>query len=254
MSCYNNFARVYDTFMENVPYDKWTEYVIEIFKKHRLPDTTGIVCELGCGTGNMTTRLCNKGFDMIGIDISEDMLMEARNKSGENILYLEQDMTEFELYGTVDAIVSFCDSINYITEENELLQLFKLVNNYLDIKGLFVFDVNTIYKFSSILKDNCYCQTTDDSAYTWENYYDEKSCINEFYTNFFIKEDNSDKYSRYEEYHYEKGYTTNKIIELIEKAGMEFVACYDELSFDPPRAESERIFFVAREKGKEEKQ
>lgn len=251
MSCYNNFAKVYDIFMENVPYDQWTEYILKIFEKHSLPKTTGILCELGCGTGNMTTRLCNKGFDMIGIDISEDMLMEARNKSDSSILYLEQDMTEFELYGTVDGIVSFCDSINYITEEDELLQVFKLVNNYLDIKGLFVFDINTIYKFSSILSDNCYCQTTDNSAYTWENYYDEESNINEFYTNFFIKEDNSDKYNRYEEYHYEKGYSIENIRELIEKAGMEFIACYEELTFNPPKADSERIFFVAREKGKE---
>lgn len=251
MSCYNNFAKVYDTFMADVPYDKWTEYILNIFEKHSLPKTTGILCELGCGTGNMTTRLSDKGFDMIGIDISEDMLIEARNKSDSSILYLEQDMTEFELYGTVDGIVSFCDSINYITEEDELLQLFKLVNNYLDIKGLFVFDINTIYKFQNVLSDNCFCQTTDDSAYTWENYYDDKSNINEFYTNFFIKENNSEKYNRYEEYHYEKGYSIEKIKELIEKSGLEFVACYNELSFNPPKADSERIFFVAREKGKE---
>lgn len=250
MACYENFAQVYDTYMNDIPYDEWTNYVLEIFNKHKKPDTTGIICELGCGTGNMTTRLAEKGFDMIGIDISEQMLMAAREKSDSSILYLEQDMTEFELYGTVDAIVSFCDSINYITEEEDLLQVFKLVNNYLDINGLFVFDINTIYKFQNILSDNCFCQTTEDSAYTWENYYDEQSCINEFYTNFFIK-DTDNKYNRYEEYHYEKGYTINKIKELILKSGMEFVACYDELSFNKPTENSQRLFFVAREKGKE---
>ncbi|MGN1317547.1 MAG: class I SAM-dependent DNA methyltransferase, partial [Lachnospirales bacterium] len=158
MSCYENFAKVYDLYMENTPYDEWTEYVMEIFKKHNLPNTTGIIAELGCGTGNMTTRLQKKGFDMIGIDMSEQMLTKAKEKSDSNILYLEQDMTEFELYGTVDAIVSFCDSINYITDEEDLLQVFKLVNNYLDIKGLFVFDINTIYKFKEILGDNCFCE------------------------------------------------------------------------------------------------
>lgn len=251
MSCYESFAQVYDLYMENTPYDEWTEYVMEIFNRHKLPDTTGIIAELGCGTGNMTTRLAEKGFDMIGIDMSEQMLIKAREKSDESILYLEQDMTEFELYGTVDAIVSFCDSINYITDEDELFQVFKLVNNYLDINGLFVFDINTIYKFKEILGDNSYCETTENSAYTWENYYDENININEYYTNFFIKEDNSDCYRRFEEYHYERGYTVEKIKELIKKAGMEFVACYDELTFREPHSESQRVFFVAREKGKE---
>ncbi len=253
MSCYENFAQVYDLYMNDTPYDQWTEYVMNIFKKHNLPHTTGIIAELGCGTGNMTQRLYKKGFDMIGIDISEQMLAQARAKSDDDILYIEQDMTEFELYGTVDAIVSFCDSINYITEEEDLLRVFRLVNNYLDIDGLFVFDINTIYKFRNVLGDNCYCDTTDNSAYTWENYFDEESGINEFYTNFFIKDKNSDKYNRYEEYHYEKGYTIEKIKELINKSGLEFVCCYDELTFDSPKENSERIFFVAREKGKGDK-
>ncbi len=253
MSCYENFAKVYDLFMEETPYDEWTDYVVNIFDRHNLPNTTGIICELGCGTGNMTIRLKNKGFDMIGIDMSEQMLMQAKEKSDDNILYLEQDMTEFELYGTVDAIVAFCDSINYITNEQELLTVFKLVNNYLDINGLFVFDINTIYKFKNVLGNNCFCETTDNSAYTWENYYDEDENINEFYTNFFIKDEFTNQYNRYEEYHYEKGYSINKIIELIESSGMEFVACYDELTFDKPTNESQRIFFVAREKGKDVK-
>ena len=251
MSCYEKFAQVYDQFMNNIPYDDWIEYVIKIFEKHNLPKTTGIICELGCGTGNMTTRLCEKGFDMIGIDISEQMLMEARKKSSDNILYLEQDMTEFELYGTVDAIVSFCDSINYITEDHDLLQVFKLVNNYLDINGLFVFDMNTIYKFENILSDNSFSQTTENSAYTWENYYDKEERINEFYTNFFIKDEDTSQYERYEEYHYERGYTIDEIKNMLESAGMEFVACYDELTFNPPTNESQKVFFIAREKGKE---
>lgn len=252
MSCYEKFAEVYDLYMDNTPYDEWTEYLMELFTKHNLPKTTGIIAELGCGTGNMTTRLYKKGFDMIGIDISEQMLIEARKKSNDSILYLEQDMIEFELYGTVDAIVSFCDSINYITDEDELLQVFKLVNNYLDINGLFVFDINTTYKFKEILSDNSFCQTTADSAYTWENYYDEDTSINEFYTNFFIKDDKSDKYERFEEFHYEKAYSIEKIKELIALSGMEFVACYDELTFEEPKSTSQRVFFVAREKGKDQ--
>lgn len=249
---YESFAQVYDEFMEDTPYDQWLEYIKEIFKKHGLINNTNIVAELGCGTGNMTIRLAENGFDMIGIDISEEMLAKAIEKSQEknlDILYLNQDMREFELYGTVDAIVAVCDSINYVTETEDLLEVFKLVNNYLEPKGLFVFDLNTIYKFDKVLGCNSFCETTENSAYTWENYYDADEKINEFYTNFFIKQENG-FYERFEEFHYEKGYTIDEIIELIEEAGMEFEAVYDELTFHEPTERSQRIFFVAREKMK----
>ncbi len=127
--------------------------------------------------------------------------------------------------------------------------MFKLVNNYLEPKGLFVFDLNTIYKFDKVLGCNSFCETTENSAYTWENYYDADEKINEFYTNFFIKQENG-LYERFEEFHYEKGYTIDEIIELIEEAGMEFEAVYDELTFHEPTERSQRIFFVAREKMK----
>lgn len=249
---YESFAQVYDKFMEDTPYDSWTEYLKEIFIKHGLVHNTNIVADLGCGTGNMTERLAENGFDMIGIDLSEEMLAKASEKARDknlDILYLNQDMREFELYGTVDAVVSLCDSINYITESEDLLEVFKLVNNYLEPEGLFVFDINTIYKFDKVLGCNSFCETNENSAYTWENYYDTEEQINEFYTNFFIKQD-SGLYERYEEFHYEKGYEIDEIIELIEEAGMEFEAVYDELTFHQPTERSQRIFFVAREKGK----
>ena len=193
------------------------------------------------------------GYDMIGIDYSENMLSEAREKNTENqteILYLEQDMRELELYGTVDCILSLCDSINYILEEDDLLTVFKLVNNYLDPKGLFIFDLNTIYKFKNILGQNSFSQTDENSAYTWENYFDEEENINEYYTNFFIQDDSTGLYERFEEEHYEKGYEIETIKNLLNKAGLEFIAVFNELTFDPPTDKSQRIFFVARENGK----
>ena len=143
MDAYTSFASVYDTFMDNIPYKEWAEYLVGLLKEYGIHD--GLVLDLGCGTGNMTELLATSGYDMIGIDNAEDMLeiaMEKRAKSGHDILYLLQDMREFELYGTVKAIVSICDSINYITEEEDLLEVFRLVNNYLDPKGIFVFDFN----------------------------------------------------------------------------------------------------------------
>ncbi|MBR1442448.1 MAG: methyltransferase domain-containing protein, partial [Firmicutes bacterium] len=169
MASYEKFAEVYDTFMQDIPYDKWAEHLKKIWKKYGLEPE--LVAELGCGTGNMTIRLAKEGYDMIGIDLSEQMLDKAREKTqaeGFDILYLNQDMTEFELYGTVQSIICLCDSINYITERDELLEVFRLVNNYLDPKGLFIFDINTVYKFREILANNSFCETTENSAYTWE--------------------------------------------------------------------------------------
>ena len=129
MEAYTSFASVYDTFMDNIPYEEWSAYVRELLVKYGV--TEGLVLELGCGTGTMTELLASAGYDMIGIDNAEEMLevaLEKKLSSGHDILYLLQDMREFELYGTVKAVVSVCDSMNYIMEEEELLEVFRLVN------------------------------------------------------------------------------------------------------------------------------
>ncbi|WP_317367095.1 class I SAM-dependent methyltransferase [uncultured Tyzzerella sp.] len=251
MSIYENFSEVYDTFMENIPYEDWLIYIEKIWAKFNL--NPKLIADLACGTGNITIPLAKKGYELIGIDNSFQMLAKAREKSikeNVNILYLEQDMQEFELYGTVDCVLSICDSINYILEEDDLLQVFKLVNNYLDPKGLFIFDINTVYKFKNILADNSFSGTTKNSAYTLENYFDNEEMINEFYTNFFIKDKKTNLYHRFEEIHYEKAYSIKKIKELIKKSGLELLAVYDELTFNEPKEDSQRVFFIARENGK----
>ena len=160
MEAYTSFAAVYDTFMDNVPYEEWGEYIHGMLCKYGVED--GIVLDLGCGTGTMTEILAGYGYDMIGVDNSEDMLelaMEKRIESGHDILYLLQDMREFELYGTVRAVVSVCDSVNYVTEPGELEEVFRLVNNYLDPRGIFLFDFNTDYKYREIMGD---CTIVED--------------------------------------------------------------------------------------------
>ena len=150
MEAYTGFADLYDIFMDNVPYIEWTKLVTDILTKYKIND--GIILELGCGTGIITELLADEGYDMIGVDLSEDMLnvaMEKRMENGLDILYLCQDMREFELYGTVAATISLCDSLNYITDITELVQVFKLVNNYLDPGGIFLFDFNTPREYQS---------------------------------------------------------------------------------------------------------
>ena len=242
MEPYSGFAFVYDKFMQETPYDKWTDYILEIWKKaEHMPK---LVLDLACGTGSMTVRLAEKGYEMIGIDISEQMLAVAEEKSrGAGILYICQDMSEFELYGTVDSIVCMCDSVNYLTEETEIVNLFKLVKNYLNPGGYFIFDINTEYRFKNVLADNVYSAVLEDAAYIWENCYYEDEGVNEYNAAFFTKTE-SGLYRRYDECHVEKAYSIEKIKNYVESAGLEIAGIYDELSFDYPNEKSERIFFV----------
>lgn len=250
MEAYTSFAKVYDTFMDNVPYEEWGTYVEQILQGYGIND--GLVLELGCGTGSFTEIMAHKGYDMIGIDNAEDMLqtaMEKREQSGADILYLLQDMQEFELYGTVSAVVSICDSLNYICEEAELLQVFRLVNNYLDPSGLFVFDMNSVYKYEKILGERTIAENRELSSFIWDNYYDKTEQINEYELTIFAKEQDG-LYRKYEETHFQKAYAAERIKMLLEKAGMQFIAVYDAYTLAAPQTESERLFFIARENGK----
>ena len=247
---YSDFAAVYDTLMDNIPYDKWFSYLHELLTEYGI--NGGIIAELGCGTGSITERLAKSGYDMIGIDNSPSMLDVAESKKADNnssSLYLCQDMREFELYGTVAACISICDSINYITEPDDLLTVFKLVNNYLDPKGIFIFDFNTKHYYKNVVADATIAEDREDISFIWDNYYDEENDINELSLNIFVKE-NDNLYRKYEELHLQRGYTLSEIKELIEESGLEFVASYDAFTKNPADENCERIYVIARERGK----
>lgn len=252
MEAYTTFAGVYDMFMDNIPYEKWAEYLHDIMEEYNIRE--GTLLELGCGTGNMTELLAEMGYDMIGVDNSEDMLelaMEKRLKSGHDILYLLQDMQSFELFGTVKAVVSVCDSINYVTDEAELKEVFRLVNNYLDPRGIFIFDFNTEYKYREILGDRVIAEERDECSFIWDNYYNEQDKINEYELTLFVQsKDNPELYRKYQEVHYQKAYTLEKIKTLIEKAGLRYITAYDAYTKKAPMYTSGRVCVVAQEYGK----
>lgn len=251
MEAYTGFAQVYDTFMDNVPYDDWVKYLHQLLKEYGVD--SGLVLDLGCGTGNITRRLRTLGYDMIGLDSSSQMLEIAKQKGKfEDILYINQDMRDFELYGTVSAVVSICDSMNYITSEDELLEVFKLVNNYLDSGGAFIFDMDTKYKYERVLAYNVIAEDRDDSSFIWSNYYYEEEQINESNISIFINKE-EDIFERFREIHFQKAYSIETVVDLIKKANMEFVAVYDAFTHKAPRDESERVYFVARERYQENK-
>ena len=250
MEAYTDFAQVYDLFMDNVPYEEWCSYIRAILSEYGIED--GILLDLGCGTGKMTRLMADAGFDMIGLDASMEMLEIAREQEdgtrAKDILNLLQDMREFELYGTVRAVYSACDCLNYILEEEDLLRVFQLVNNYLDPQGLFIFDINTPYKYQTLLAENTFAESREESSFIWENYYDTDSCINEYDLTIFVKE--GELFRRFCEVHYQRCYLLETIQSLLAEAGMELVACYDGYSRQPVRQDSERITIVAREHGK----
>ncbi len=249
MEAYSGFAGVYDLFMDNVPYEEWSRYVVDLLREYDIRD--GLVLDLGCGTGKLTRRLARAGFDMIGVDNSEEMLSIARSGGDDpgdagGILYLLQDMREFELFGTVRAVVSVCDSINYLLGEDELLRVFSLVNNYLDPGGIFIFDLNTIYKYRELLGETTICENREEGSFIWENAFDEADGINEYDLTLYIREENG-YYRRYEETHFQRAYPPDTVGRLLAEAGMEVVAVFDAFTREPVKEKSERISFVARE-------
>ena len=276
---YSAFAYVYDEWMDNVPYDAWAEYLTGLLRENGVSE--GIVCELGCGTGQMTRRLAAAGYDMIGIDLSEEMLDVAREQeygmsyevaedadpaekadettvgdeefSEPSILYLQQDMRSFELYGTVSAVVSICDSMNYITSEEDLLQVFRLVNNYLEKDGVFIFDMNTEYKYKELMGDTTIAENREEISFIWENLYDEEQKLNEYALTIFAKTEQEEEdgeaplYEKYEEVHLQKAYSLEDVKRLLAEAGLQFVAAYDVLTREAPGPQCERMYIVAKE-------
>lgn len=251
---YEDFAEVYDRFMDETPYGEWADFVEKTLKSAGIRD--GLVLDLGCGTGSVTELLAQKGYDMIGVDLSDRMLdiaMEKRAASGLDILYLQQDMREFELYGTVRAVISLCDSVNYLLDPEGLLETFRLVNNYLDPDGLFLFDFNTVYKYQTVIGDSTIAENRDDCSFIWENYYDEADQINEYDLTIFVRQE-EELFRKFTETHFQRGYTLPVIRNLVERAGMRFVEALDADTHGPVRKESERIYVIAREQGKRTEQ
>ncbi|MCM1538928.1 MAG: class I SAM-dependent methyltransferase [bacterium] len=251
MEAYTEFARVYDELMDETPYREWCKWIVSMLWENGIRD--GLVLDLGCGTGNLTELLSVAGYDMIGVDASAEMLEQAVRKKEEakiDVLYLRQKMDAFELYGTVRAVVCCCDCINYLTEPEALLQCFRLVNNYLDPGGLFLFDFNTVHKYRDEIGDAVIAENRDDCSFIWENIYDAESRMNEYDLTLFLREADG-RYRRHVETHVQRGYELSEIKELLARAGLRFMSAFDDYSIKEPDALSGRIVVCAREYGKE---
>lgn len=243
---YNIFADYYDSLMQNVDYSQRCDYICELMKRHN--HEFGITLDLACGTGSLTQELALRGVDIYGIDASAEMLSEAMQKSskkGLNILYLRQKMQNLNLYGTIDTCICTLDSINHLIDEKAVAKTFEKVAFFMNKDGVFMFDVNTVFKHEKVLADNTFVYETDRLFCVWQNTLRE-NCVTDIELDFFEEENGA--YYRTSESFSERGYSREKITEMLENAGFETEAVYGDMSFDEPKSDEQRLVFVARMK------
>lgn len=244
MNQYTDFAAIYDRLMTaDVDYRAWCAYLEKLFEKNGCAPS--LVLELGCGTGSMTVALAKRGYSMIGLDISTDMLNIAGQKArdeGLDILYLNQDMADFELYGTVDAVVCTLDGLNYLTEDGDLERTFSLVELYLNPGGIFVFDLNTEHKIRNVIAPQTFLYDTEDVFYTWQSELDGELC--DYYLTFFVRQEDG-AYRRFDETHTQRIYTPSAVERALASSGLKLTDCYDALTFDAADVDCERVFYTA---------
>lgn len=271
MEAYTDFASVYDIFMDDTPYKEWADFLEELIETYGiskpvcpqrddekeperaenvLESEKNLVLDLGCGTGTLTELLSQKGYDMIGVDNSQEMLniaLRKREETGSEILYLCQDMRELDLYSTIGTVISVCDSVNYLLDNEDVEDTFGLVNNYLYPGGLFIFDFNTLYKYETVIGDTTIAENREDCSFIWENYFHEEEAVNEYDLTIFAREKESPLFRRFTETHFQRGYTLAEMTGFVEKAGMEVVLTLDADTHSAPTETSERIYVIARE-------
>ncbi len=243
MSSYAAFADYYDQLMQAVDYRKYAEYLDELLQKY--DHEPGIVLDLACGTGNLTLELASRGYDIYGIDASPDMLSQAQTKAAEKglqILFLCQKMQNIDLYGTINTVFCTMDSLNHLVREEDVIRTFSRVSLFLEKGGLFIFDVNTVYKHREVLASNTFVYDLPDIFCVWRNRQMQKNAV-QIELDFFVKED--DRYRRSSECFSERAYEMDDIKDWLNRAGLELLAVYDALSFDRPADDSQRLTVVA---------
>ena len=247
---YDLLAPLYNSINGDIDYGEWADFFENIIKREYKAGQPELVLDLGCGTGKMTIELARRGYDMTGIDFSPEMLDVARCEAeraglSDQMLWLCQDMTEFELYGTVDVTVSCLDCVNHLTTVKSLEACFSLVHNYLIPNGLFIFDINGKHKFETVYADNSYVFEEEGSICIWQNSYNPKNKTCDFYITVF-EECEDGRYERYDDFQREKMYTVSSVRKMLEKCGFEFIGAYSDFDFSPGTDADDRIYIAAR--------
>lgn len=239
---YIDFARFYDSLMEDAHYAERADYLLKICACFSHP--IGGCLDLACGTGSLTGELYSRGVDVMGADISVDMLAVAAGRFPE-IPFVCQPMQALELPGQVDTVVCALDSINHLTEDEDVQETFCRVSKFLNPGGLFVFDVNTLYKHREILGDNAYTIENETVFCAWQNVLCEDNATVEILLDFFEEQEDG-SYRRYSEQFCEKAYSDEQLRQMLENAGLETLAVYGDLTMEEPADDEQRAVYVAR--------
>lgn len=243
MESYKDFARVYDEFMDQTPYDEWLLNILNVFKKYNIKENAQVL-DLGCGTGKMARRLKKAGYQVTAVDNSMDMLEVAASEEDDGILYVLQDMVSLELPDQMDAVVSICDCMNYILEKEDLREAFTRVKRFLKEDGVFMFDMNSHYKYREILACNTFAEDREDASFIWDNFYDESDRINEYQLSLFIQNEQG-TYNKYEELHLQKAYDEEEVKELLYEAGFTSVTVCDADTMEEVKEDTQRLYYIA---------
>lgn len=246
MLSYSYFADFYDNLTNNVHYERYGEYILQLAEKYN--HNMGITLDLACGTGSLTLWLKKKGVDIYGIDASAEMLSVAQEKALDSdisgMLFLRQKMQNIDLYGTIDTCICTLDSINHITNKDDVQKTFSRVSFFMNPEALFIFDVNTLYKHQKVLGNNTFVYDTSKVYCVWQNSLCKDSRTVDISLDFFQRD--GDIYRRYSENFMERAYTHTEICEMLEKAGFRLLDVFGEMSFDKPSETSQRNFYIAK--------
>lgn len=246
---YERFAYVYDDLMKDAPYEKWLELLLAKMEQYNVDGKH--VLDLACGTGEFTVELAKHVFTVAGVDLSEEMLSMANDKAadaGLSLSFFQQNMAELEGLGTYDTVTLFCDSLNYLREEEDISKTFAGVYTHLREDGLFLFDVHSVYKMEKVFANQTFALSDEDVSYIWECFPGEAEHSVEHELSFFVRDEESGMYDRFDEFHYQRTYQASHYRALLEAAGFEVLELLSDLEDEPMHAETERILFVARKK------
>jgi SAM-dependent methyltransferase len=246
---YVRFADVYDELMRDVPYEKWLELLIVKLKQYNISGKR--VLDLACGTGEITVELARHGFEVTGVDLSENMLAVAHEKAmreGFSIPFFQQNMAELENLGVYDCITIFCDSLNYLRQEEEVGKTFQSAYRHLEQGGLFLFDVHSIFKIEKIFQNHTFAVNDEAVSYIWECFPGKEEYSVEHDLSFFVNDQDSGMYERFDEFHYQRTYPLSRYKIWLEESGFEVLETLSDLEENAVHAETERILFIARKK------
>lgn len=252
MAGYGDFAYYYDLLTENVDYESRCNYITTLLAENGVGK--GILLDLACGTGTLSLLLSEKGYDVIGVDASEEMLSQAQEKKMEkeaDIIFLCQKMEDLDLFGTINAAVCTLDSINHVTDEETVREIFRRVSLFMEDKGIFLFDVNTPYKHKEVLGDNTFIYDMEEVYCVWQNTTDE-NLLTKVSLDIFEKDteaEEDDVWYRYSEDFCERGYDLELLKKMLTENKFEVLAVYEEMTKEPVKSDTQRAVFVAKKHG-----